>query len=60
MRNIRRDENALQGHITDIARAVVGASCEFGEDIPDEGAMLVMYDGPIIQNVTAEKQDSAR
>ncbi len=60
MRSIRRHENALQGPITDIARAVMCVSRGFGEDIPDEGTMGVMYDDSIIQDVAAEKaQDMA-
>jgi hypothetical protein len=39
MRNIRRHENALEGAITGIARAVIGVSRSFGEIIPDEGVM---------------------
>ena len=60
MRNIRRHENALQGPITDIARAVMCVSRGFGENIPDGGVMSVMYDDSIIQDVAAEKaQDMA-
>ena len=60
MRNIRRHENALQGPITDIARAVMCVSCGFGESIPDGGVMSVMYDDSIIQDVAAEKAAKAR
>ena len=60
MRNIRRHENALQDPITAIAKAVMGVSRAFGESIPDEGAMNVMFDDSIIQDVAAEKaQDMA-
>ena len=60
MRNIRRHENSLQGPIVAIARAVMCVSRGFGEDIPDEGAMRVMFDDSIIQDVAAEKaQDMA-
>ena len=60
MRNIRRHENALQGPVIAIARAVMAVSRGFGENIPDEGAMRVMYDDSIIQDVAAEKaQDMA-
>ena len=60
MRNIRRHENALQDPITAIARAVMAVSRGFGEEIPDEGVMNVMYDDSIIQDVAAEKaQDMA-
>ncbi|MBQ3267764.1 MAG: hypothetical protein IJH08_07595 [Atopobiaceae bacterium] len=60
MRNIRRHENALEGAITGIARAVMAVSRGFGEGIPDEGSVHVMYDDSIIQDVAAEKaQDMA-
>ena len=60
MRNIRRHENALQEPIIAITRAVMAVSRGFGESIPDEGAVSVMYDDSIIQDVAAEKaQDMA-
>lgn len=60
MRNIRRHENALQEPIIAIARAVMAVSRGFGEGIPDEGVMAVMYDDSIIQDVASEKaQDMA-
>jgi len=60
MRNIRRHENALQGAITGIARAVMGVSRALGSEIPDEGCMRVMFDDSIITDTAAEKaQDMA-
>ena len=60
MRNIRRHENALEGAITGIAKAVMAVSRGFGEGIPDEGCMRVQYDDSIIQDTAAEKaQDMA-
>ena len=60
MRNIRRHENALEGAITDIARAVMCVSRGFGESIPEEGSVRVQYDDSIIQDTAAEKaQDMA-
>ncbi len=56
MRNIRRHENALQDPIVTIVRAVMAVSRGFGESIPDEGVMCVMYDDSIIQDVAAEKE----
>ncbi len=55
MCNIRRHENALQCPIVDIARAVMCVSRGFGESIPDEGVMRVVYDDSIIQDVAVEK-----
>lgn len=60
MRNIRRHENALEGAITGIARAVMAVSRGFGEGIPEEGCMRVQYDDSIIQNVAAEKEKDMR
>lgn len=60
MRNIRRHENALEGAITGIARAVMGVSRGFGESIPDEGCMRVQYDDSIVQDVAAEKEQDMR
>jgi A118 family predicted phage portal protein len=60
MRNIRRHENALEEVITGIVRAVMGVSRSFGESIPDEGAMSVMYDDSIVQDVAAEKEQDTR
>ena len=60
MRNIRRHENALWSPVSDITRAVMCVSRGFGEGIPDEGVINVMYDDSIIQDVAAEKaQDMA-
>ena len=60
MRNIRRHENALEGAIAGIARAVMSVSRTFGENIPDEGLVRVEYDDSIIQDTAAEKaQDMA-
>ncbi len=60
MRNIRRHENALEGAITGIARAVMGVSRGFGESIPDEGVVRVQYDDSIVQDVAAEKEQDMR
>ena len=60
MRNTRRHENALEGPIAGIARAVMAVSRGFGEQIPEEGSVRVQYDDSIIQDVAAEKaQDMA-
>ena len=60
MRNIRRHENALEGAITGIARAVMGVSRSFGESIPNEGCMRVQYDDSIVQDTAAEKEQDMR
>ena len=60
MRNIRRHENALEGAIKDIARAVMCVSRGFGESIPDEGEVHVQFDDSIIQDTAAEKEQDMR
>lgn len=60
MRNIRRHENAMEGAICGIARAVMRVSRALGEDVPEEGGMRVQFDDSIIQDTAAEKaQDMA-
>lgn len=60
MRNIRRHENALQGALVDVARAVLAAARGMGEELPAEGAVHVTFDDSIITDTTAEKaQDMA-
>ena len=53
MRNIRRHENALEGAIVGIARAVMCVSRSFGETVPEEGSVRVQYDDSIIQDYVA-------
>lgn len=48
MRNIRRHENALEGAVIDIARAVMSVSRGFGESVPEEGTVRMQYDDSII------------
>ncbi|MDO4538762.1 MAG: hypothetical protein Q4B54_11425 [Coriobacteriales bacterium] len=60
MRNIRRHENALEGAITGIVRAVMAVSRGFGEGVPDEGSMRVQHDDSIVQDVAAEKEQDMR
>ncbi len=60
MRNIRRNENSLEGSIVSIAKAVMHASRSFGEGIPDEGEVRVQFDDSIIQDTAAEKEQDMR
>lgn len=60
MRNIRRNENALRSPISDIAGAIMCVSRRYGESIPDEGVMRVMFDDSIIQDTAAEKEQDMR
>ncbi|WP_448982994.1 hypothetical protein [Olsenella uli] len=60
MRNIHRHENALEGALIGISKAVMHMSRAFGESIPQEGDVRVMFDDSIIQDTAAEKaQDMA-
>jgi hypothetical protein len=56
MRNIRKNENGLQGALTGIARAAMACARNMGAHIPDEGDMRVIWDDSIIQDTASEKQ----
>lgn len=60
MWGICRHENALEGAITGIAKAVMAVSRGLGEIIPEEGCMRVQYDDSTIQDVAAEKERDMR
>ena len=55
MRNIRKHENALQGPISDVSRALLACVRGLGESVPDEGDVRVVFDDSIIQDTEAEK-----
>lgn len=60
MRNIRRHENALQGQLATIARAVLAAARRMGNKLPNEGTVRISFDDSIITDTQAEKtQDMA-
>ena len=56
MRNIRKHENALQGPISDVSRALLACARGLGEKVPDEGDVRVVFDDSIIQDTEAEKE----
>jgi A118 family predicted phage portal protein len=56
MRNIRKNENALQGALADVSRAVLSCGRLMGEALPDEGGVSVIYDDSIVQDTAAEKR----
>lgn len=56
MRNIRKNENALQGALADVSRAVLSCGRLMGEALPDEGDVSVIYDDSIVQDTAAEKR----
>lgn len=55
MRNIRKNENALQEPLCDISRAVMACARNMGTALPDEGGVRVAFDDSIIQDTDAEK-----
>ena len=56
MRNIRKNENALQGALVDVSRAVMACSRYMGVGLPNEGDVGVIYDDSIVQDTASEKQ----
>ncbi|MCI6547402.1 MAG: hypothetical protein MR415_02000 [Coriobacteriaceae bacterium] len=56
MRNIRKNENALQGALADVSRAVLSCGRLMGAALPDEGNVAVIYDDSIVQDTVAEKR----
>ena len=60
MRNIRKNENAMQGAICGVSRALLACARTLGHKIHDEGDVGVLFDDSIVQDTTAEKkQDMA-
>lgn len=55
MRNIRKNENALQGALVDVSRAVLACERHMGLSLPDEGDVRVIYDDSIVQDTASEK-----
>ena len=56
MRNIRKNENALQGALVDVSRAVLSCGRLMGATLLDEGDVSVIYDDSIVQDTAAEKR----
>ena len=56
MRNIRKNENALQGALADVSRAILSCGRLMGAALPDEGDVSVIYDDSIVQDTAAEKR----
>lgn len=56
MRNIRKNENALQGALVDVSRAVMACERHMGMGLPKEGDVSVIYDDSIVQDTVSEKQ----
>lgn len=56
MRNIKKNENAISGAITDVAHATLACARMFGNQIPDEGEVAIQFDDSIVQDTDAEKK----
>ena len=55
MRNIARHEHALEHSMSGICKALMHVSRGFGEELPDEGDIRVMFDDSIIADTAASK-----
>jgi A118 family predicted phage portal protein len=55
MRNIRKNENALQGALVNVSRAVMACERHIGVSLPGEGDVRVIRDGSIVQDTASEK-----
>ena len=55
IRNIRKNENQLQGALVDVSRAVMACERAMGTPIPDEDDARVIWDDSIVQDTALEK-----
>ena len=60
MRNIRKNENALQGALAGVSRALLACERAMGTDLPPEGDVRVIYDDSIVQDTAAEKDQDMK
>ena len=59
-RNVRKNENALQGALCDVSRALMACARSMGTKLPDEGDASVIFDDSIVQDTASEnRQDMA-
>lgn len=56
MRNIRKNENSLQGALVDVSRATMAYERSIGKSLPEEGDVSAIFDDSIIQDTASEKQ----
>ncbi len=57
MRNVRKNENALEGALAGVAHALLAcARHNMGEGLPEEGGVSVIYDDSIVQDTASEKR----
>ena len=56
MRNVRKNENALEGALAGVAHALLACARHMGEGLPEEGDVSVIYDDSIVQDTASEKR----
>lgn len=56
MRNIRKNENSLQGALVNVSRTVMACERHMGKSLPEEGDVSIIYDDSIVQDTASEKQ----
>lgn len=56
MRNVRKNENALEGALAGVAHALLACARHMGVDLPEEGDVSVIYDDSIVQDTASEKR----
>jgi hypothetical protein len=56
MRNVRKNENALEGALAGVAHALLACARPMGEGLPEEGGVSVIYDDSIVQDTASEKR----
>lgn len=57
MRNVRKNENALEGALAGVAHALLAcARHNMGKGLPEEGGVSVIYDDSIVQDTASEKR----
>ncbi len=56
MRNIRKNENSLQGALVGVSRATMAYERSIGKRLPEEGDVSAIFDDSIIQDTASEKQ----
>ncbi|KUH59399.1 hypothetical protein AUL39_03530 [Tractidigestivibacter scatoligenes] len=58
MRNIRKNESALQGALADVSCAVLSCGRLMGAKLPDKGDVSVIFDDSIVQDTASENRQN--
>ena len=56
IRNVRKNENALEGALAGVAHALLSCARHRGEALHEEGDVSVVYDDSIVQGTASEKR----